>query len=62
MAAGRDGLVMLGSPGPDYRNPEQLGGVTVLVHIVVDDVDAHFARARDAGALDRARTRGPGVR
>lgn len=50
MTVGGDGVVMLGDPGPEYRNPEHMGGATVIVHVVVDDVDAHFARARDAGA------------
>ena len=45
-----DGHVYLGEPGPDYRNPSELGGVTVAIHVYVDDVDAHFARAREAGA------------
>jgi PhnB protein len=45
-----DGLVMLGFPGPDYRNPKQLGNATQLVHVYVDDVDAHFARAKGEGA------------
>lgn len=46
-----DGLVMLGDPGPDYRNPRQLGAVTHLVHVYVDDVDAHCEQARRAGAV-----------
>jgi PhnB protein len=41
------GQVFIGSPGGDYRTPERSG---VLVHVYVDDVDEHFARARDAGA------------
>ncbi len=41
------GLVFLGSPGGDYRTPEQSG---VMVHVYVDDVDAHYARATAAGA------------
>jgi PhnB protein len=45
-----DGLVMLGHPGPAYRNPKSLGQTTQLVHVYVDDVDAHFARAVAAGA------------
>jgi PhnB protein len=45
-----DGHVYLGEPGPDYRSPSELGGVTVLIHAYVDDVDAHFARAKEAGA------------
>lgn len=49
-----DGVVMMGRPGPDYRNPKHLGAVThslyVYVYVYVDDVDAHFRRASDAGA------------
>ena len=45
-----DGLVMLGNPGPFYRNPDRLGGVTQFVHVYVDDVDAHFDRAVAHGA------------
>jgi PhnB protein len=44
------GEVMLGWPGPDYRNPRRLGQTTQLVHVYVEDVDAHFERAREAGA------------
>ena len=45
-----DGHVYLGEPGNDYRDPKQLGGVTVLIHVYVDDVDAHYARSKEAGA------------
>ena len=45
-----DGIVMMGNPGPDYQNPAHRGGVTQLVHVYVDDVDAHCAQARAAGA------------
>lgn len=45
-----DGVVMMGSPGGDFRNPRRLGRVTQSLYVYVDDVDAHFARARDAGA------------
>ncbi len=45
-----DGLIMLGDPGSDYRNPARLGGATHLVHVYVDDVDEHFERALEAGA------------
>lgn len=51
------GSFMLGDPGSDYRNPNRLGGVTQLVHVYVDDVDAHFARAREAGATILAEPR-----
>jgi uncharacterized glyoxalase superfamily protein PhnB len=45
-----DGVVMMGCPGPDYQSPRRLGHVTQNVYVYVDDVDAHFLRARDAGA------------
>ena len=49
MALG-DGLVLMGCPGPDYRNPKSLGAVTVLLFVNVDDVEAHYAHAKAAGA------------
>lgn len=45
-----DGTIMIGEPGPDYRNPKRLGGATVSIHVYVDDVDAHYERAKAAGA------------
>lgn len=45
-----DGLVMLGTPGPAFRNPRRLGQVTQSLYVYVEDVDAHCARAREAGA------------
>ena len=45
-----DGLIMMGAPGGGYRNPKALGAVTALVFATVPDVDAHFARAKAAGA------------
>jgi PhnB protein len=45
-----DGVVMMGNPGADYRNPTALGGSTQLVYVYVDDVDAHCETARAAGA------------
>jgi PhnB protein len=45
-----DGVVMMGCPGPDYRNPRHLGGTTQNVYVYVDDVDKHFERARREGA------------
>lgn len=44
------GLIMLGDPGPDYKSPKDLDQVTHLVHVYVDEIDAHFARAKEAGA------------
>ena len=45
-----DGVVMMGNPGPDYKNPKQLGHATQLVYVYVDNVDDHFERAKRAGA------------
>ena len=45
-----DGNIFLGEPGGDYRSPKRLGTTTVGIHVYVDDVDAHFERARAAGA------------
>ncbi len=45
-----DGVIMLGTPGDDYKNPKRLGGVTQNDYVYVDDVDEHFARAKEAGA------------
>jgi PhnB protein len=43
-----EAAVMLGSPD-GYRNPKEVG-VTVLIYVMVGDVDAHYARAKAAGA------------
>jgi PhnB protein len=45
-----DGVVMMGRPGPEYRNTKQLGQPTQNLYVYVDDVEAHFRRAREAGA------------
>jgi len=42
--------IFLGDPGGDYRSPKRLGTLTAQVHVYVDDVDAHYERARAAGA------------
>ena len=39
-------VVMLGCPGPKYKNPRKLGTATQMLYIYVDDVDKHFARAK----------------
>lgn len=49
MRLGKD-LVMFGSPGLDYRNPKDLGARTQSLYVEVDDADAMFARALQAGA------------
>jgi uncharacterized glyoxalase superfamily protein PhnB len=43
-------VIMLGCPGPQYKNPEELGSPTQLLYINVNDVETHFARAKKAGA------------
>ena len=50
-----NGMVMLGSvKDTDYGRmlvrPRQVGGVTMSVYVIVEDPDAHFARAKAAGA------------
>jgi len=43
-------LVMMGYPGPKYKNPRKLGQATQSLYINVRNVDQHFARATKAGA------------
>ena len=43
------GWIYLGQPREGFRNPA-VAGKTSLVYAIVDDVDGHHARARDAGA------------
>lgn len=58
-----DGIVFLGNPGPEYRGPRKLAEsceaarrmletpyVVDGVLVEVDDIDAHYQRARTAGA------------
>jgi uncharacterized glyoxalase superfamily protein PhnB len=49
-----DGIVMLGSARDDVlylKTPRQLGGVcTATIYVTVDDPDAHYVRAKAAGA------------
>ena len=45
-----DDLIMMGYPGPKYKNPKRLGQSTQELYINVDDVDKHFERAKKAGA------------
>ena len=45
------GLVMIGTAGAhDLESPATLGGRTQMVIVYVDDVDGHYARAKEAGA------------
>jgi PhnB protein len=63
MEVGDDGLIMLAEPSPDYQGPARhaetceaasrwLAVPYVIdgVHVYVEDVDAHFTRARESGA------------
>ncbi|MFP2928412.1 VOC family protein [Pyxidicoccus sp. 3LG] len=46
-----DGVIMVnGASKPPHRSPRSLGAVTHYLQVYVDDVDAHCARARAAGA------------
>jgi uncharacterized glyoxalase superfamily protein PhnB len=45
-----DDSVMLGYPGEAYESPKKADHRSALVHVYVDDVDAHFERAKAAGA------------
>jgi PhnB protein len=45
-----DAMVMMGYPGPDFKNPKHLGEATQSLYVNVDDVDKHCERARRAGA------------
>ena len=45
-----EALLMLGSPGPDFKGPRALGVVTQNLYVDVDDVETHYARAVKAGA------------
>jgi len=45
-----DDLIMMGFPGSKYKNPRKLGHATQSLYVNVSDVDAHFQRAKKAGA------------
>jgi uncharacterized glyoxalase superfamily protein PhnB len=47
------GTIMLGTWRDDvfrYKTPRDTGGVTQAIYVYVADIDAHFARAKAAGA------------
>jgi uncharacterized glyoxalase superfamily protein PhnB len=44
------GSIMLGDPGGEYRSPKHGGGWPAQVQVYVADVDAHYERAKAAGA------------
>ena len=43
-------LIMMGYPGPKYKNPKGLGQATQCMYINTTDADKLFARAKKAGA------------
>jgi PhnB protein len=45
-----DDLIMMGYPGPRYRNPKKLGEATQMLYVKVNDADKHFERAKKASA------------
>jgi PhnB protein len=45
-----DGVIMMGCPSADYRNPLSLGQATQGLYLFVDDVDKHFQHAKESGA------------
>ncbi len=46
----QDGMIMMGDPGEEYRSPKRSGGWPQQVHVYVDDVNAHYEHAKNAGA------------
>jgi uncharacterized glyoxalase superfamily protein PhnB len=50
MDVGDGSSVFLGSPSSGYQGPKRLGTRTALVYAYVPNVDAHHARAKQAGA------------
>ena len=50
-----DSLVMLADEAPEMNatGPKTVGGSPVTLHVYVEDVDAVFARALEAGATER---------
>jgi PhnB protein len=45
-----DDLIMMGYPGPRYKNPKKLGEAAQILYVKLHDADDHFARAKKAGA------------
>jgi uncharacterized glyoxalase superfamily protein PhnB len=46
---GSGGRIYLGQPPGDFENPATVGRTSSL-YILVDDVDAHYERAKESGA------------
>lgn len=45
-----DIVVMMGYPGPKYRNPRRVGHATQSLYVTIKGVDKVFTRAKQAGA------------
>jgi PhnB protein len=45
-----DGVIMMGTPGTEYKNPKRLGQVTQSLYVYVDQLDQHFRQAKAASA------------
>ena len=45
-----EAVIYLGDPGDHYKKPKRLGQETVGLYVLVEDVDAHYERAKAAGA------------
>ena len=50
MKVGGDSWIMMGDPGDDFQSPKRGGYVGAQINVYVDDVGAHFERAKAAGA------------
>lgn len=46
------GIIMVSTAKPEkgWKSPRDLGGVSNVLYMIVEDPDAHFARAKAAGA------------
>lgn len=43
-------VILMGHPGPQYRNPRRLGEATQSLYVRITNLDDHFDRAVQAGA------------
>ena len=50
MQLGGDAVILMGWPGPQYRNPKHVGHRTQYLYVRVEDLDGLFERAVQAGA------------
>lgn len=50
MMVDEDGVIMMGQPGAQYRNPKRLGQHTQNVYVRITDLDKHFEQAVKCGA------------